>query len=633
MEFKYGQNDPSPLEGYKIMRGVGKGAFGEVYFAVSEGGRHVALKRLGDNAEIELRGVARCINIKNPHLLSIFDIKTGTDNRPYLIMEYVVGDSLRDLLDKQPKGLGNERTCSLFKQIASGVSALHKRNIVHRDLKPENIFIEDGFVKIGDYGLSKHISISKVSKQTINLGTIHYMAPEIATGGYDHKVDIYALGIILYEMLTGDVPFTGMNYLEIALKHSQATIDLNKLPHPFRSVVKNAASKNPAQRYQTVEEMVEGLEKSLAMSQSSAGAEQGRQKTKQRLYHTAAAPQRPAPIPNTGTSRPITPKHRVRSCSSIFEKGHAGQRLFVAAFISFAAAVPLAIMPLPIQLPQVPTGFTLLPACFLTIFLSSMLCSWFAGWCSRRRKMTFFFQVLSRSFAAGLLPLLFCLFYPLFYSLEYRSPPLYGFLHPDSKLTDFAIPFLLCTFLLNWNAAAYPGRNDRISFSQVLAAAIIGLAGSFLIGELTFLISGILAGVMLNVNFLAPLAGDRKTAADAEVEIPGSYNHAAPYPATVQGDRRPPTSRIGKRRGGFGALGWIGLSIGILFLYRMGLSGIVRGFPFPRFFPNSFAKLLFIIVIIVLALKLFNRSERHRRRQSGNNHFHHNRHGRHMNHE
>ena len=105
MEFAYGHGD-RPLPGYTIMRAVGRGAFGEVYFAVSDGGREVALKRLVDNADIEIRGVKRVINLKNPHLVSVFDIMTGEDGRPYIIMEYVAGPSLRDILNEHPQGLG-----------------------------------------------------------------------------------------------------------------------------------------------------------------------------------------------------------------------------------------------------------------------------------------------------------------------------------------------------------------------------------------------------------------------------------------------------------------------------------------------------------------------------------------------
>src|SRR5438874_9139325 len=114
---------------------------------------------------------------------------------------------------------------------------LHERSIDHRDLKPGNIFNENGIVKIGDYGLSKIISASRRSGQTESVGTVHYMAPEVAKGRYNKELDLYALGIILYELLTRRVPFEGESPGEILMKHLTATPDLDPLPAPFRPVV------------------------------------------------------------------------------------------------------------------------------------------------------------------------------------------------------------------------------------------------------------------------------------------------------------------------------------------------------------------------------------------------------------
>ena len=135
MSFTYSHGD-RPLPGFTILRAVGKGAFGEVYFAKSDSGKEVALKRLIANAEIELRGVKQCMNIKNPHLISIFDIRKGIDNCSYVIMEYVQGPSLREELDKNPRGLSEERVLFYLKGIIEALSCLHARGIVHRDLKP-----------------------------------------------------------------------------------------------------------------------------------------------------------------------------------------------------------------------------------------------------------------------------------------------------------------------------------------------------------------------------------------------------------------------------------------------------------------------------------------------------------------
>src|SRR2546429_355859 len=122
-------------------------------------------------------------------------------------------------------------------------------------LKPGNIFIENGVVKVGDYGLSKLIGGSQVMSQTQSVGTVHYMAPEISTGNYNRSIDIYAAGVILYEMLSGRVPFEGESAGEILMKHMTSLPDLTKLPSPFVPVLDQALAKNPARRYRTIADM------------------------------------------------------------------------------------------------------------------------------------------------------------------------------------------------------------------------------------------------------------------------------------------------------------------------------------------------------------------------------------------
>ena len=203
--YRYRHGD-RPLEGYTIQRAVGKGGFGEVYYALSDSGREVAIKAVQGYQATELRGVANCMNLKSPHLITIFDLKSNASDEPFVIMEYVSGPSLRQLLDESPTGLGPQKAAYFLREIGKGLTYLHDRGIVHRDLKPGNIFYEDGYVKIGDYGLSKAISAEHRSGQTITVGTVHYMAPEIGRGRYDRSIDIYALGVVLYEMMTGRTP-------------------------------------------------------------------------------------------------------------------------------------------------------------------------------------------------------------------------------------------------------------------------------------------------------------------------------------------------------------------------------------------------------------------------------------------
>lgn len=259
MKFAY-STGARPLEGYTIKRGIGIGGFGDVYFALSDAGKELALKRIQRNMDVEVRGVTQCINLKHPNLVSLFDIKYDDEGQAWVVMEYVCGDSLRDGLDRNPNGMPIAEAYEWFRGIAAGVAYLHDHGIVHRDLKPGNIFLDQDVVKIGDYGLSKYISCSRRSGQTESVGTFHYMAPEIGKGIYGKEIDLYALGIILFEMLTGHVPFEGESSQEIIMKHLTADPDLSAVPQAFRAVLQRALFKDPDQRFDSVDEMLAEVE-------------------------------------------------------------------------------------------------------------------------------------------------------------------------------------------------------------------------------------------------------------------------------------------------------------------------------------------------------------------------------------
>lgn len=262
MKFTY-TSGSKPLEGYTIKRGVGIGGFGEVYFAVTDAGKEVALKRVQRNLEVEVRGVSQCLNLKHTNLVDLYDIRYDDQGGAWVVMEFITGESLKDVIDRNPNGLPREDVAHWFLGIASGVGYLHDHGIVHRDLKPGNIFSDQGEIKIGDYGLSKFIAASRRSGHTESVGTFHYMAPEIGKGSYGKEIDIYALGIILYEMLTGRVPFDGESSQEIIMRHLTEDPDVSKLSEPFRHVVARAMSKDPELRYTHVSQMVEELGSAL----------------------------------------------------------------------------------------------------------------------------------------------------------------------------------------------------------------------------------------------------------------------------------------------------------------------------------------------------------------------------------
>ncbi len=270
MAYKYKYGD-RPLDDFTIQRGVGRGGFGEVYYAISDGGREVGLKYLHNNPDMELRGVSHCMNLKSPHLVTIFDVKKSTDDEYFIIMEYVSGPSLRDLLIAEPDGLGPQKAAYFVREIAKGLGYLHDRGIVHRDMKPGNVFYDEGYVKIGDYGLSKAMSVSRHSAQTASVGTVHYMAPEVGSGNYSRSIDIYALGVMLYEMLLGKVPFEGASLGEVLMKHLTEQPEVQSLPAPFAQVIRKALEKDPKDRYQSVNEMVDDLLEVDDVRQSVAG--------------------------------------------------------------------------------------------------------------------------------------------------------------------------------------------------------------------------------------------------------------------------------------------------------------------------------------------------------------------------
>ncbi len=259
MKFSY-RSGQRPLDGYTLKRGVGQGAFGEVYFAVSDGGKEVALKLLRGHTDAELRGVSHCLNLKHPNLVHLYDLRSDLRGDYWVVMEYVFGESLASVINKHPTGLPTEVIREWFAALTRGVAYLHNQGVVHRDLKPANIFIEHGQVKIGDYGLSRRISGSEGGDLSRGVGTPHYMAPEIKNGSYTASIDVYACGIILFEMITGHRPFDGETPMEVLMKHFLDTPDLTPLPAAYRGVIGRALEKDPVKRFGSVNELAKAVD-------------------------------------------------------------------------------------------------------------------------------------------------------------------------------------------------------------------------------------------------------------------------------------------------------------------------------------------------------------------------------------
>ena len=217
---------------YKIIKSIGEGGMANVYLAwdtILE--REVAVKILrGDLADDEkfVRRFQREANsassLRHPNIVEVYDV--GEDNgRYFIIMEYVNGKTLKSLI-KRRGPLNLTEAIDIMLQLASGIACAHDSYIIHRDIKPQNVMIlEDGRVKITDFGIAMALNSNELTQTNSVMGSVHYLPPEQASGsGSTIKSDIYSLGILMFELLTGKVPFKGDNAVEIAIKHMKEPI-------------------------------------------------------------------------------------------------------------------------------------------------------------------------------------------------------------------------------------------------------------------------------------------------------------------------------------------------------------------------------------------------------------------------
>ncbi len=262
---------------YEIIEKVGNGGMATVYKATDLVlKRYVAVKVLRDEFttdeefikrfETEAQSAAKLVH---PNIVSIFDV--GIDNGIYyIVMELIQGKTLKEIILEERGPLPWKWSVNVAIQIASALEMAHKNNIIHRDIKPHNIIItEDGIAKVTDFGIAKAVSNSTITAFGKTIGSVHYFSPEHARGGYtDAKSDLYSLGVVMYEMVTGRVPFDADTPVSVALKHMQEEpvppIEVNThLPEAVNKIILKALKKDPMLRYQTATELLQDLRTAL----------------------------------------------------------------------------------------------------------------------------------------------------------------------------------------------------------------------------------------------------------------------------------------------------------------------------------------------------------------------------------
>lgn len=268
-------------ERYRIIEHIGSGGMATVFLAydpILE--RQVAIKflRIGgnglDDAKRRFKREAMSIaELDHPNVVNIYDVGEDMDGN-YIVMEYVDGVDLKSYIkDHQPFSLREYQEIML--QVLSGMASAHQKGIIHRDLKPQNIMIKpDGTVKIMDFGIALISTETSITQTNTIIGSVHYLSPEQARGSMaSPQSDIYSLGIVSFEMLTGQVPFDGESAVSIAIQHFQEDLPpisnyRKDVPQAMQNVIRRATAKDPEDRYQTCEEMAKALSTSLDPSRA-----------------------------------------------------------------------------------------------------------------------------------------------------------------------------------------------------------------------------------------------------------------------------------------------------------------------------------------------------------------------------
>lgn len=257
---------------YQIIKSIGEGGMANVYLAYDTIlDRNVAVKVLRGDLSSDEKFVRRfqrealsASSLNHPNIVEVYDV--GDDNgQYYIVMEYIEGKHLKELIKKRGH-LTITEVVDIMLQITDGMSIAHDSYIIHRDIKPQNIMIlENGLVKITDFGIAMAMNATQLTQTNSVMGSVHYLPPEQANGkGATLQSDIYSMGILMYELLTGKLPYRGENAVEIALKHLKEAIPsirelMPNIPNSIENIIKKATAKNIKNRYNDAREMHEDL--------------------------------------------------------------------------------------------------------------------------------------------------------------------------------------------------------------------------------------------------------------------------------------------------------------------------------------------------------------------------------------
>ena len=262
---------------YEVVQHIGQGGMADVFLAIDTIlNRHVAIKILRSDQSTDAISILRfereaqaATTLAHPNIVEIYDVGEYK-NHHYIVMEYVAGKTLKKVIrDRAP--LLNLEAVDTMKQLTSAVAEAHKRGIIHRDIKPQNVIVKsDGSVKILDFGIATAKGSAQLTQANNVMGSVHYLAPELAKGEpASPQSDIYALGIVFYEMLTGDVPFKADQAVQIALLHMREPMPSVRkanpnVPQSVENIIIRATAKNPKLRYQSCDEMLKDLEQCMS---------------------------------------------------------------------------------------------------------------------------------------------------------------------------------------------------------------------------------------------------------------------------------------------------------------------------------------------------------------------------------